>query len=85
MHHPHDIRAAIAIAPSTMTRMIAIGVSHARMLDCNAVAPVMNGELELCASASPGMAETHVATATGKPRLALPGSERARSNIAPGL
>ena len=32
MHHPHERRFAIAIPPSTMTRMIATGVSHARML-----------------------------------------------------
>src|SRR3984893_18178578 len=50
MHHPHDIRFAIAMAPSTITRMTAMGVSHARMFVCSAVAPVMNGELWACAS-----------------------------------
>jgi hypothetical protein len=29
MHHPREIRLAIAMAPSTMTRMMAAGVSHA--------------------------------------------------------
>src|SRR6266480_4254059 len=49
MHQPQDMRFAIAMAPSAITRMTAIGVSQARMLVCRAVAPVMNGEL--CASA----------------------------------
>ena len=43
-HQPQEIRFAIAMAPSTMTRMTAIGVSQARMLVCRAVAPVRNGE-----------------------------------------
>ena len=30
-HHPHDIRFAIAMAPRTMIKMIATGVSQARM------------------------------------------------------
>src|ERR1017187_9725944 len=38
------MRFAMAIAPSAMTRITAIGVSHARILVCNAIAPVMNGE-----------------------------------------
>jgi len=37
-------RFAIAIAPSAITRMMAIGVSHARILFCREAAPVMNGE-----------------------------------------
>src|SRR5690606_33064 len=52
MHQPQEIRFAMAIAPSTMTRMIAIGVSHARMFACSDVAPVRNGEA--CANACPG-------------------------------
>src|SRR5205823_9512683 len=52
MHQPQDMRFAIAMAPSAITRMTAIGVSQARMLVCRAVAPVMNGEL--CASAGIG-------------------------------
>src|SRR5256885_13521250 len=51
-HQPQDMRFAIAMAPSAITRMTAIGVSQARMLVCRAVAPVMNGEL--CASAAIG-------------------------------
>src|SRR6266446_1756250 len=49
-HHPQDRRLAIAMAPSTITRMTAMGVNHARMFVCSAVAPVMNGELWACAS-----------------------------------
>jgi hypothetical protein len=30
MHHPREIRLAIAMAPSTMTRQMAAGVSHPR-------------------------------------------------------
>src|SRR5215469_7643000 len=45
MHHPHEIRFAIAMPPSTMTRMTAMGVNQARMFDCSAVAPVRNGEV----------------------------------------
>src|SRR6266513_176321 len=52
IHQPQDMRFAIAMAPSAITRMTAIGVSQARMLVCRAVAPVMNGEL--CASAGIG-------------------------------
>src|SRR3984893_1846306 len=44
------IRFAIAMAPSTITRMTAMGVNQARMFVCSAVAPVMNGELWACAS-----------------------------------
>ena len=39
MHQPQEIRFAIAMAPSTMTRMTATGVSQARMFVCSAVAP----------------------------------------------
>src|ERR1700733_1750540 len=53
IHHPHEMRFAIAMAPSTMTRITAMGVSHARMFDCKAVAPVMNGE-DAWASAGSG-------------------------------
>src|SRR5579872_7497614 len=52
-HHPQLIRPAIAIAPSPMTRMIAIGVSQARMLVCRAVAPVIKGEAA-CANTRAG-------------------------------
>ena len=44
IHQPHDIRLAIAIPPNTITKIMAIGVSHARMLVCRAFAPVRNGE-----------------------------------------
>src|ERR1700689_4224407 len=44
IHQPHDMRFAMAMAPSTITRITALGVSHASMFDCRAVAPVMNGE-----------------------------------------
>jgi hypothetical protein len=53
MHHPHDIRFAIAIPPSTITRMMATGVSQASMFVCSDVAPVMNGDV--CASANSGI------------------------------
>jgi hypothetical protein len=43
------MRFAIAIAPNTMMRMIATGVSQARMFVCSAVAPVRKGDA--CASA----------------------------------
>jgi hypothetical protein len=45
MHHPQEMRFAIAIAPSTITRITATGVSQARMFVCRAVAPVMKGEV----------------------------------------
>src|SRR5258708_39831288 len=51
-HHPHETRFAIAMPPSTMTRMMATGVSHARMLVCKELAPVMKGDA--CASARSG-------------------------------
>src|ERR1700685_4769445 len=54
-HQPHDMRFRIAMAPSAMTRITAIGVSQARMLVCRAVAPVINGEPAACASASSGI------------------------------
>jgi hypothetical protein len=52
MHHAQEIRFAIAMAPKTMTRIMATGVSQARMFVCSAFAPVKNGEA--CANASPG-------------------------------
>jgi hypothetical protein len=45
IHHPHEMRFAMAMPPNTMTRMIAIGVSHARMFVSRAVAPVRNGDV----------------------------------------
>jgi len=45
MAQPQEIRFAIAMAPSTMTRMMAMGVSQARMFDSSAVAPVRKGEV----------------------------------------
>ena len=44
MHQPQEIRFAMAIPPNTMTKMMATGVSHARMLVCKDVAPVMKGD-----------------------------------------
>jgi hypothetical protein len=44
MHHPHDMRFAIAMPPSTITRMIAIGVSQARMFVWREFAPVKKGD-----------------------------------------
>src|SRR5215469_10696055 len=58
IHQPQDTRFAMAIAPSTITRMIAIGVSQARMLLWSAVAPVMKGEL--CAITRTGTAHSAV-------------------------
>src|SRR5579859_6016302 len=52
-HHPHDILPAMAMAPSPMTRMIAMGVSQAKMFVCSAVAPVMKGDAA-CANTSDG-------------------------------
>src|ERR1700742_734035 len=49
---PQLIRFAIAMPPSTMTKMIATGVSQASRFDCNELAPVKNGEV--CAIASSG-------------------------------
>ncbi len=54
MHHPHDIRLAIAIPPRIITRIIATGVSQARMLVCRDEAPVKNGD---------ACAQTHAGTA----------------------
>src|SRR4029077_16874950 len=61
-HHPQDTRFAIASAPSTITRIIAIGVSQAMMLLCSAVAPVMKGEPCACAAARTGTASSPMAT-----------------------
>src|SRR6185312_15739346 len=44
IHQPQEMRFAMAMPPSTITRMIAMGVSHARMLVSRAVAPVRKGE-----------------------------------------
>src|ERR1700678_2500606 len=67
IHHPHDIRFAIAMPPSTITRMMATGVSQARMLVCRELAPVMNGEV--CASARSG-AQIIATTAAASARCA---------------
>src|SRR5271169_3162530 len=50
MNQPQEARPAIARPPATMTRMMAMGVSHARMFVCREVAPVKNGEV--CANAN---------------------------------
>ena len=47
-----ELREAIAIAPSTMISITAMGVSQARILFCSAVAPVRNGDA--CAAAMAG-------------------------------
>ena len=44
MGQPQEIRLVMAMSPSTITRMTAIGVAQARILVCSDVAPVMNGE-----------------------------------------
>src|SRR5580698_3481849 len=65
MHQPQLIRFAIAMPPSTITRMMATGVSQASMLVCSELAPVMNGEA--CANARSGaqiIATSAVAIAT---------------------
>ena len=54
---PHEIRFAMAMIPSAITRMTAIGVAHARMLLWRDVAPVRNGEA--WASARSGVAATN--------------------------
>src|SRR5487761_509378 len=61
MHQPHETRLAMAMPPSTITRMMAIGVSHARMFVSRAVAPVRNGDAWAnagCGSASDSTAAT---------------------------
>src|ERR1700693_2596253 len=60
IHQPQDIRFAIAIPPRTMIKITAIGVSHAMMLLCRAVAPVRKGEL--CAMAAPDLVTTVAAS-----------------------
>src|SRR6266446_4820588 len=55
-HQPQEMRFAMAMAPSTMMRMIAMGVSQARMFVCSAVAPVRKGDA--CASARFGAKTT---------------------------
>src|SRR5213082_1113802 len=58
---------AMAMAPSTMTRMIAMGVSQARMFVCSAVAPVRKGDA--CASARFGAKTTSEKRNAGVNRL----------------
>src|ERR1022692_1545441 len=41
---PHEMRLAIAMIPKAMTRMTAMGVAHARMFVCRALAPVRKGD-----------------------------------------
>jgi len=50
--HPQEIRLAMAIIPSAITKMTAMGVAHARMLVCSELAPVKKGDV--CANASSG-------------------------------
>src|ERR1700733_4823553 len=76
MHHPHDIRFAIAMPPSTITRMMATGVSHARMLVCRELAPVRKGEA--CANARSG-AEIMASSAAASARRAKCASRRVAS------
>src|SRR5580704_16912316 len=65
--YPHDIRFAIAMPPSTMTKIIATGVSQARIFVCRELAPVMNGEA--CANARSG-AQSVAASAAVSTRCA---------------
>jgi len=58
---PHEIRFAIAKAPSAMTKITAIGVSHAKMFACRAVAPVKNGDA--CANTREGKRSAATLTA----------------------
>lgn len=44
IHQPHEIRFAIAMAPRTITKMMAMGVSQERMLLSREVAPVRKGD-----------------------------------------
>src|SRR4029077_17296884 len=60
-HHPQDTRFAMAIAPSTITRITAVGGSRAMIWACSAVAPVMKGE-PCCAAARTGTASSATAT-----------------------
>src|SRR6202035_2175493 len=84
IHHPQEIRFAMAIAPSTMTKITAMGVSHARMFDCRAVAPVMNGEdawaragpEELARTANKNIAPTMLPAVEDLLVIALPHSPR---------
>ena len=48
------MRFDIAMNPSTITRMTAIGVAHANMFDCSDSAPVRNGDS--CAKLTSGAA-----------------------------
>jgi hypothetical protein len=56
--HPQLIRFAIARPPSTMTKIIATGVSQASKFVCSALAPVRKGEA--WANAMSGDAQTSV-------------------------
>jgi len=74
------IRFAIAMAPKTMIKMMATGVSHARILVCSEFAPVRNGDAD-CASASCGSTRTMLNAITR--RVALPCVPRAQSMLHP--
>jgi hypothetical protein len=54
------MRFAMAMAPRIITRMIATGVSHARIFVWSAVAPVMNGDA--CAKAREGSPDAKAAS-----------------------
>src|SRR6202035_5212317 len=69
MHQPQEIRLAIAMAPSTMTRITATGVSQASMLVCSAVAQVMKGDA--WARASSGSRHRRLVLSTSAAGLAL--------------
>jgi hypothetical protein len=45
------MRLAIAMAPKTITKITATGVSHARMFVCSAEAPVIKGDAWASATA----------------------------------
>ena len=56
MGQAQEIRFAIAMIPTTITRITAIGVAQARMLVWSELAPVRKGEV--CARARSGTART---------------------------
>jgi hypothetical protein len=72
-HHPHDIRFAIAIPPSTITRMMATGVSQAKDVGLKAVAPVINGDA--CANASSGQTVTSAIVKNRRVKCPATGAE----------
>src|SRR6266404_1419489 len=76
----HDIRFAIAMPPNTMIKMMATGVSHARILVCSEVAPVRNGDAA-CPRASCGSSRTMLNAIAGS--VALPCFPRAQSMLHP--